>query len=195
MNDNMIFVGTPVYNRIDVCTARSRELMAADPRFYVAPFFCGAPVHVPRNELVELFLKSDSQYLLWLDADNSISIDGVMALVNTQADIVMAAYAQWDRKEGRFWCAGQMDKERREYGFISRLPPEATAFDIVGMGCTIVKRKVYETLDGLYYWADGERTEDIYFCEKAKQAGFTIALNPAVRSPHWKIRNMNEGLS
>jgi hypothetical protein len=65
--------------------------------------------------------------------------------------------------------------------------------DYVGAGCLLISRKVLETLQyPWFFWSRNDPriplkeriSEDLYFCKKAREAGFQIYLDASVRCLH-----------
>ena len=61
--------------------------------------------------------------------------------------------------------------------------------DVIGMGFTLIKREVFEAIDEPYFYFEHGRvengvSEDFYFCEKARSAGYKIAVHTGVLCKH-----------
>lgn len=73
-----------------------------------------------------------------------------------------------------------------------------TEVDATGSGCVMIKRKVFQKLQGRFYQFlhDGignlEQVEDFGFCEKAKENGFKIFVDYSLLSGHKKEINLND---
>lgn len=130
-----------------------------------------------RQELVKEALTGGADYLLFLDADMRFPMDTLERLIARDVDIVAANYPT------------------------RRLPPKPTAFKehhptipmmtrdesegleeavSVGAGVMLIKTALLWTLDLPIFdivWDDYHRNfigEDVYFCKKAREAGYTI---------------------
>jgi GT2 family glycosyltransferase len=74
-------------------------------------------------------------------------------------------------------------------------PTETSRVDAVGAGFVIVRRDVWEAIDG--HWFDYEHYngrqlgEDVAFCHKVADAGFEILLDPRVRLAHLKVMEVH----
>jgi GT2 family glycosyltransferase len=67
---------------------------------------------------------------------------------------------------------------------------------MVGGGCLMIRREVFEKLKEPWFQSEwifsnfpGEhgwllKTEDVWFCEKAQEAGYNIHLDTRIKSPH-----------
>ncbi|MDP6460053.1 MAG: hypothetical protein QF829_04605, partial [Candidatus Hydrothermarchaeota archaeon] len=58
--------------------------------------------------------------------------------------------------------------------------------DAVGMGCCLIKAEVFRSIAQPWFVYDVKRNrgEDIYFCEKVKEAGYDIWVDPEVLPVH-----------
>lgn len=81
----------------------------------------------------------------------------------------------------------------KEEGFtpldINALPKDPFKAESIGFGIVLVKMEVFEKLEWPYWrsqYKPGLRVlgEDIYFCNKAKEAGFDIWVDPKVKCDH-----------
>ncbi|HDZ13925.1 MAG TPA: hypothetical protein ENH60_03370 [Pricia sp.] len=78
---------------------------------------------------------------------------------------------------------------------IDELPRTPFKISSGGFGIVLVKYEVFEKLDWPYWKnifvpGDIEMGEDIYFCKKARQAGFDIWCDPKVKCSHIRMANL-----
>lgn len=149
-----------------------------------------------RNEMTATFLKTNHTHMFWLDADIEFTPEDVADVWNMDADIGVGVYAMKKRDAQWFaaWKAGALVKDLDQW----QGPVEV---DYAGTGFMCIKREVIETLaegaesyegpDGrvpaLYMTPihnDGFESEDYHFCRVARDAGFSIMMNPDVRLGH-----------
>lgn len=154
-------------------------------------------VHRARMEMCATFLASSHSHLFWLDADIEFTPDDVAKIWNLDADIGVGVYAMKKREAQWFaaWKDGALVKNLDQFdGPID--------VDYAGTGFMCIKREVVETLartapsyegpngrvPALFMTPihnDGLESEDYHFCRIAREAGFTIMMDPSVRLGHW----------
>jgi len=97
-----------------------------------------------RNSVVQSFLKSKADWLMWIDSDNTIPLGGIRRLLDNQKEFITALYflkqephtpiAYWKNKRGSYnpisgWTRG-----------------EIIPVDAAGMGACLTHRSVYEDI-------------------------------------------------
>lgn len=169
-------------------------------------FETGIYIDEIRNRIALKFLESDSDFLIYLDYDNGLPTDWLDLFMedfeNPDVKIVSGAYFfKGDREDmvagihpphlpyGTFlW----LQKESFAAPLVNLSKVAASDFGIVGFGCVMLRREVFETMSypwfytkyvpvesGVLYWG-----EDSGFCENAKNSGIDIYLDQRIKSPH-----------
>jgi GT2 family glycosyltransferase len=159
-----------------------------------------AAIDLAREKALEDALTTDPEWVLFLDSDVIPPIPAYHQLRNRGVDIVSGQYymdnpdgvhpAMWKLDENGSPAISGYDRE----GLIN--------VDAVGMGCLLVNREVFESLEPPYFrWTrgfddhpwdlqhQGERpgiSEDFYFCHKALEAGYDIYVDTTVKCIHEK---------
>jgi len=145
-------------------------------------------VHTSRNMLVKRFLESNCDKLLFLDVDEVFENDLALRLYADDKDIVGAMICS--RVPEYKPCITKKVGNK----LTSVFPYERKIFEVdtIGMGATMIKRKVFEKMKPPYFYFSNMREgidtpennvgEDINFCLDAGKAGFKIycdaSLNP-----------------
>ena len=128
-------------------------------------------------------------YFLWIDEDMVVPPELFMKLRAHDKDIVSANYV---RKSGFGWCF----EPAEEYKDWESKPGGLIECDYIGFGAVLVKGEVFEKLE--YPWfkverdwkvIDGKREymevgEDVYFCRKAREAGFSTWVDTGLEVGH-----------
>jgi len=139
----------------------------------------GTLIFDQRNNLVKTALEVKADYLLFVDADMRFPKDTLKILMAHDKDII--GVNATTRSEPVKPTAKNM--LINEDGSIDWMPIYSNAktgiekADGIGCGVMLIKRKVVETIEEPYFYFEqlpGNRIlgEDIYFCVKAKDAGF-----------------------
>jgi hypothetical protein len=159
------------------------------------------PVDSNRNATIRSFLKTDFDYLLFVDDDNP-PMPGVNPLeaVELGHDLVAfptPMFVPGTVPEGRFpvvWNCFDDDEETGDWKARSCLsdPPGLEPIDGAGSGCMLISRRLLETVSPPWflreYDSDGVqvRGSDLLFCRKAKAAGFTVMADYSRPCRHYK---------
>lgn len=164
-------------------------------------------VDMARNVLVKEFLKLNSEWAFWMDADMVLPKETLVRLLEVakekDAKMVTGIYFQRGKKHFPvLWLRAEKTEAGKkiihespdeyvnnEYLGMFALPgPEAKEpFKVrtAGMGCALIHRSVFETLD--YPWfkfLEGKCSEDFYFFITAGKKGFDLWADPSLRIGH-----------
>jgi len=107
---------------------------------------------VSRNHIVDDFLKSDVEWLRWIDADNVDKMGGLRRLLDTQRKLVTGLYTK--RSEGGEKVA-YYSAPQGEYSAVGEhTPGEIIPIDAAGMGGCLVHRSVFEDIQRTHFAFD-----------------------------------------
>ena len=148
-----------------------------------------------RNMLLERFLRTDADYLLMADTDVVFTPTDVRLLLKARKPIVGALYygILGGNPESTFPVA--LTVQDGVLQSLDKIPESLERVDAVGMGLTLIERRVVEALDphsGLNrpfaekVYNGRHHGEDAVFCLEAKKAGYDTWLEPAARVGHIK---------
>jgi hypothetical protein len=141
----------------------------------------GSIIDRSRNDIVRLMLESPAKFthLLFLDSDMIFPADTLVKLLACDQPIAGGLYYQrippfapvvFNRD-----AAGNYAQRAA-----AQLTPGPLSVDACGTGCLLIRRDVLEKLAFPWFaieWAGGvQRGEDLYFCEKSRQAGIGVTL-------------------
>lgn len=154
------------------------------------------PAAQARNVLARAFRDhTDAEWLLMIDNDMAPKSDLLNTLkdVPEDASIVVPKFYLWnDTKLDAILCWGLGDdREGMEVG------PRFYELAKAGTGAIFIHRRVFETVPEPWFWypynKDGgiEGTEDITFCQKAREHGLKIYGNGAVEVGHYHNVNIS----
>jgi len=147
--------------------------------------FQGALVDRARNSLVDQMLHHplEPTHIFFLDADILPAPDTLIQLLRHRLPIVSGLYRK--RLPPHEPVAFVKGKVLRP---ISTKGPRLKQADVVGGGCLLVRREVFEKVKGPWFtseWrTEGHLSEDFSFCEKARKAGYKIMVDTKVTPAH-----------
>ena len=150
-----------------------------------------------RNKLVERFLKTDCEWIFFIDTDTVPPLNA-LDMMKHKLDICSGYYYQWSSKQliplifkrvkGRY---------RPDPGRPTDIP-NVVEVDATGAGCLLINRKVFENIEKPYFLTPCNdegfviSTEDIYFFRKAIKAGFKVHVDRSIVAGHIKTVDMSE---
>jgi hypothetical protein len=164
-------------------------------------------IHIGRQKLVDMFLEEESAtHLCFVDSDNTIPAEALWALAQRDLPIVGALYfgrrglpsaiaKRWIGTDG---MSRTVSKTIRELMLYHKLPivnrPQyikgapTLKVDVIGFGCTLIKREVIENIVQTYTNAFGSHGsvigEDAEFCKLAQSLGYDIHVDLGVQLGH-----------
>jgi len=176
------------------------ELRARLPRDSVVWMRGGGPssIAAARNYAVKEFLQNRKlEWLLFVDADMTPKSDTAVRLLTiaeeTSAAIVGAL--AFERRES-YWPALFYRGTWVNPKVLATLHGVVSA-DAVGMGCTLIKRCVFEKLGdpAFQHPADNPgQDEDFDFCRRARKEGFSIAVDTDFDCGHLAVMPLTREL-
>jgi hypothetical protein len=165
-------------------------------------FNIGSVITIARRNLAEIFMKSDFDYVWWVDSDMKFPVDAPLRLLKHNVPIVGVNYRRRRFPNPNF--TGMMGKAGtfQEFKTTAESPP-MELIDVLPHGCVLVHRSVYEKIPQPYYLQEYveemnlEIGEDIYFCQKAQKAGFELWCDQDLskETAHIGIFHFNYNLS
>lgn len=165
-------------------------------------FNIGSVITIARRNLVDIFLKSDFDYIFWVDSDMKFPIDAPLRLLNRNKDIVGANYRRRRFPNPNFTGMTGVPGAYTEFQTTDN-SPAMELIDVLPHGLVLVKREVYEKIPQPHYLQEFvtelnlEIGEDIYFCQIAKKAGYQIWCDQELskETSHIGIFHFNYNLS
>lgn len=160
-------------------------------------------VDVHRNEFAKALLASDYTHLAMLDTDQLHQPDVIehlarwILLDKQQCQIVSGLHF---RRGAPFdpLCF-EYDKEADTFRAPVEWPIGLIEADVIGHGSVIIAREVFETLPEPWWAYSYQKTsegkypsEDVYFCAKARNAGFRIFVDTTQTSDHLTTAQISE---
>lgn len=140
-----------------------------------------------RNELAQIAIDAGCTHLLWVDSDGVMETppdpnEALRLLYECDASIVACLYRA-KQKVGFNYAA--WIKAPGGYLPIDDWEGNWFTVDVTGMHFVLIKREVFEnTPKPWFHWETGPPSEDFYFYEKAKKAGYQVKIFSEVRLSH-----------
>jgi len=154
-------------------------------------FFTGYGCAQARNKAACRAIDGGYDAVLFLDSDQMIPIDTLEKLLACNTDI-SAGWAMQAVLDNRTNIS-KYDQGRMYYEFILRneLPAGVISVDAVGFACVLIKTSVLRKLPYPYfryveYPTRDVLSEDLYFCNTAKEHGFGILCDTSLKLGHVK---------
>ena len=204
MTRRKVVIGTPAYDgRTDVCfnhSLRQTERMAAEAGIDLTPIYMSydSLVQRARNDLVKITLEGGFDDLFFIDSDMEWSPEWAMAIIEHDVDCVGAAYRKKTDDV-------ELYTVRTKFPIPVDLKTGLWMVDGLGTGFLKISRKAlqalwdaseeYENEGKTCRWifdvcpVDGKLLgEDMIACEKLRQLGFNIYLDPSFTPIHIGIK-------
>lgn len=98
-----------------------------------------------RNIVVNTFLRSNADWLMWVDTDNTIPLGGIRRLLDNQKEFITALY--YLKQEPHYPIAFIKNKKNGRYNEITNWRRgEIIPVDMAGMGACLTHRSVFEKI-------------------------------------------------
>lgn len=185
-------VGVPMPTR--VCSRETTIALKAlaMPMFGNAAYYSPDSLEVgeARNEIVRSALRDGVEWLFFMDYDVAPPPNALIKLLNLKTDIAAGVYhAKQVPSYPLILVKGH------PYAFEDYEVGDLIKVDGVGMGCTLIHMDVFRKIQPPWFrtiqptTSDGSHltpqlTEDIYFCNKARDAGYEIIVDTSVQCGH-----------
>ena len=185
-----ILCGLPVYKTISIQTANSLITMIKNtPQELEVIFQNGVFVHQNQNNIVDYAVENNFDYVFLVEHDMIFEPETLNKLLADNKDIICANYNfRSEPRQSmvfRFNAKGELENiPQRE------LPKETFEAGAIPTGLTLIKTEVFKKLTKPYFFyeynSEGkmESSQDVYFCQKAREAGLWVWANPKIETAH-----------
>ena len=144
-----------------------------------------------KNKIVDAVLK-DEDFVLWIDSDIVAFPSNLLKeLVKANVDIVAPYiliegnnqfYDTLAFRKNKLKFAAMLSHVQNDQGMLIKcLPDELFEVDSVGT-CMLVKAEVYR--EGVRFPESNEESEQVLFCDKAREKGFKVFADPRLKATH-----------
>lgn len=169
----------------------------------------GMPIDVTRDAMVKSALDSGFEWIFFLDSDVILPDNALNNLFSHNQPLINGMYKA--KKPGGFfwavWMRVDTPDKKEAFAPIATWKGRLISVDVVGTGCMLVHRSVFEKIREkypnlpLFFWAKDrdskmldqmnlpdplmrEVSEDFYFCMLAKDCGFNVIVDTDVKCGH-----------
>lgn len=150
----------------------------------------GAPIDHMRNDLVRAAILEGYDYLFMNDDDTCVPERGLLQLLSRKLDVVSGLYARrYLPIEPVMYVETETHRERiTDYAI-----GELLTVDYTGAGCLLLSKKVLAAVSYPWFkWTAHDTSlpnkdrfsEDMFFCRRAREAGFAVHVDTSVRCLH-----------
>ena len=204
-----ILIAVPTFETIYPDTYKGIWDLNKGEHEIVFEFVRGYDCATARNSIAQKAINLETDYVLMVDNDVVLPEDALLNLLENDVEVCLGYYAHRDADNlyrGRACvCKLKMPDGRRNY-FNYPLESEYTAAELKelrdsevykleihggGMGCALIRTDVFRKMDYPWYdWVNyatsqrGMLSEDLFFCEKCKEAKIRIYTDSRVSCGH-----------
>ena len=153
----------------------------------------GTTIAQKRNYFIENFLINEKlQWLLFLDSDMQPERNTLGRLLSKNKPIVSALY--FTRRPPYYREFGGVDDHGVIWSGEIDEPRGLQEVEWAGGGCLLVQRHVFTTLQSPWFHTGTESNinEDLNFCEKARQKGFSIYVDTTTGVSHMGAQSVDQ---
>ena len=162
---------------------------------------CRFPIDANRNEHVRWVMDNlKPDYIMFLDADMTFPKDIILRLLADQKDIVSGMYHYGSSARGFAPIALRRRSDVGQiYSIVHYYPDKPFWVDAIGMGAVLIKSDVFNNISFPWFGYQVDEatginsiSEDMQFCQKAREAGYDIWVDPRVKCGHIKTMVIGE---
>ncbi len=143
-----------------------------------------------RNDLVNMALRDKCDFIMFIDSDTLIPAGAISELLKMDVDIASGLYFG----KGKPYLPVARIKEGGRHFFLEDFEfNQIMEVEGVGMGCCLIKAKVFEKIKYPYFKLEWRTTEgvqyqiaeDLYFCDEVQKQGIKVHLNTGIVCEHF----------
>jgi hypothetical protein len=137
-----------------------------------------------RNKLAKMAVETGSEWLLFIDDDHVFHPDLLHRLLAHNVDIVGSLYLQRMLPFAPVAYSQKTEDERYIPLNLAEMPEDGLVeVAAIGTGGMLIRSEVFHALEYPYF-EHGRASEDLIFCDRAREAGFTIHCDLGSRLGH-----------
>lgn len=138
-----------------------------------------------RNKLAKMAVEEGAEWLLFLDDDHVFSPTLLHRLLSHDEMVVGSLYMQRMQPFAPVAYSHKTEDERYIPLDLTQLPDaELVEVCALGTGGMLIRTEVFRALGESHWFEHGRASEDLIFCDRAREAGFTIYCDLGARLGH-----------
>ncbi len=139
----------------------------------------GTLVPIVRTKLIEEFNKTDFTHLCFIDSDQTFSRDYIFKLLQHDKDIITIPTKCRDNQTYNLYSFNSVINGYEGY---KALPDGLIEVEACGFGLILIKRDVLQYIPRIDLGYN--KSEDIWFCEKARSLNYKIFADCSMKLGH-----------
>lgn len=187
-----ILIAIPCMDQVPVpfCNSLARLQKVGD---CVLAMKSGSLIYDSRNSLATFAIKSEADYVFWLDSDMVFKPDTLIRMLDTMKknDLDMLSGLYFRRvppySPVLFDRLAMKENGDMDFSEFKEIPSELFEIGGCGFGCVLMDTSVLMSVQakhGNMFAPMGNNGEDVAFCIRAKDCGYKIYCDPALVCGH-----------
>jgi hypothetical protein len=135
------------------------------------------------TEAVLQAIREGATHLMCIEDDTFPPLDAIERLLAHDKDIICGWYPK--RQPGpRVGVPIVLENGKRKTLDNPDATNDLVELYTIPMGCTLIKTKVFQHIDMPWFVTTGQLTQDSFFSQKAREAGYTLWCDTSIRCEH-----------
>jgi hypothetical protein len=150
-------------------------------------------IYDAREYVAEQFMKSDNEYLMFIDSDMTFHPQSIEFLVRHDKEFVTAkAFKRVHPYQPCFYTKVQYENNIPHLEVPTQYGEGLLPIEGAGLACALIKRSAFEKLKAPYFFPLPNTGEDLSFCIKLKEAGVKMYCDTTLQFGHLAQREVFE---
>ena len=183
-----IMVGVPMNRPVEFRTFESFVRLAnlRGVHEYAFAFTQNSLVYDARETIVDQFLKSECDALMFIDSDMVFHPQSVEFLsVHDKPFVCAKAFKRVEPYQPCFYNKIEINDDGNIYlESPVEYPNGLMRIDGAGLACALIRREVFEKIEKPYFFPTRNLGEDLSFCMKLKKAGIEMFVDLSLQFGH-----------
>lgn len=150
-------------------------------------------IYDAREYVAEQFMKSDNEFLMFIDSDMTFHPKSVEFLVRHDREFVTAkAFKRVHPYQPCFYTKVQYENSVPHLEVPTQYGEGLLTIEGAGLACALIKRSAFEKLKAPYFFPFPNVGEDLSFCMRLKEAGVKMYCDTTLQFGHLAQREVFE---